>query len=92
MKNKSKLQVEKLYRKIATQLCYLLLLEVCTHRYRGLHEKVLPMTKNQTRNVGLPSNVLLVLLEVEMICAYWPSVLPFCLEAVDDVFLHEYVL
>ena len=38
VKNKSKLQAEKLYSKIASQLCYLLLLEVYTHRYRGLHD------------------------------------------------------
>ena len=38
MKRKSKLQVEKLYSEIASQLCYLLLLEVCTHRYRGLYD------------------------------------------------------
>ena len=31
------LQVEKLYSEMASQLCYLLLIEVCTHRYRGFH-------------------------------------------------------
>ena len=38
VKNESTLQVEKLYSKIASQLCYLLLLEVYTQRYRGLHD------------------------------------------------------
>ena len=33
----TQLQVEKLYSEIVFQLCYLLLIEVCTHRYRGLH-------------------------------------------------------
>ena len=37
MKRKSTLQVEKLYSKIASQLCYLLLVEVYTQRYRGRH-------------------------------------------------------
>ena len=33
----NQLQVEKLYSEIASQLCFLLLIEVCTHRYRGFH-------------------------------------------------------
>ena len=33
----NQLQVEKLYSEIAAQLCYLLLIEFCTHRYRGFH-------------------------------------------------------
>ena len=39
MKNKSSCKLKKLYSEIASQLCYLLLLEVCTHRYRGLHDE-----------------------------------------------------
>ena len=38
MKNESTLQVEKLYSKIASQLCYLPLVEVHTQRYRGRHD------------------------------------------------------
>ena len=34
---RNQLQVEKLYSEIASQLCYLLLIEVCTHRYPGFH-------------------------------------------------------
>ena len=53
--------------------------------------KVLPMMKNQTRNVDHPSNVLLVLLEVEMICVCWPSALLFRLDFVDNVSPNEYM-
>ena len=33
-----KMQVKKLYNKIASQLCYLLLVEVYTQRCRALHD------------------------------------------------------
>ena len=53
--------------------------------------QVLPMMKNQTRNVDHPRNVLLVLLVVGMICVCWPSALLFCLDFVDNVFPMEYM-
>ena len=85
VKAKSKLQVEKLYRKIASQLRYLRLVEKFTPSDIVVSTmQELPMTKNQTRSVDHPSSVLIVLLGVGMIFACWPSALLFCLDFLDS--------